>query len=169
MKCKNVYLLLITALITACSNNSIVYQSYDDEKIIHHSKMESVENISDYVIYLDKGDEILVQMTLDSNLAEIADEKTNLVLKQKIYFRFILPKGVDFEKLSSLSEDDKEGILKNVMIYLSSDANEWAPYTDINAVKQVLGIKGGSLSVGMGASKEEGVKIMLNVRTMHQG
>jgi len=169
MNFKFLYVFAIIPLAVACANNGIVYQSYENEKIIHYSQMENVEDISDYVIYLNKGDTILVKMTLDSNLAEIADEETNLVLKQKIYFRLILPEGVDFEKLSAISESDKKGILKNIMIYLSSDANEWAPYTDVNAVKQVLGIKGGSLSVGMGASKEEGIKIMLNVRTMHQG
>jgi len=166
MNFKFLYIFAIIPLVAACANNGIVYQSYENEKIIHYSQMENFEDISDYVIYLNKGDTILVKMSLDSNLAEIADEETNLVLKQKIYFRLILPEGVDLENLSTMNEAGKNDLLKNIMIYLSSDANKWAPYTDINTVKQVLGIKGGSISVGMGASKEEGIKIMLSATTM---
>jgi len=51
------------------------------------------------------------------------------------------------------------------MIYLSSDAKRWAPYTDIKVVEQVFGIRGGSVSFGMGVTKVEGIKIFLNLKT----
>jgi hypothetical protein len=51
------------------------------------------------------------------------------------------------------------------MIYLSSDAKSWAPYTDIKAAKKVFGIQGGSVSFGMGMTKEDGIRIFLNAKT----
>jgi len=51
------------------------------------------------------------------------------------------------------------------MIYLSPDAKSWVPYTDIKAVKKVFGMQGGSVSFGMGITKEDGLRIFLNART----
>ena len=64
-----------------------------------------------------------------------------------------------------MSEADKQKFIKEFMIYLSSDAKRWAPYTDIKAVEQVFGIKGGSFSFGMGISKEDGIRMSLNAKT----
>jgi hypothetical protein len=57
------------------------------EQKIHYSQMKNIENISNYAIYLDKGDKIPVKMTLDSELVDIADWKCDLILKQKVYFK----------------------------------------------------------------------------------
>jgi len=89
----------------------------------------------------------------------------NLILKQKVYFRLRIPEGINVENKSALSEEDKQIFFKNFMIYLSSDAKSWAPYTDIKAVKKVFGIQGGSVSFGMGITKQDGLSIYLNVKT----
>lgn len=100
-------------------------------------------------------------VNLDSELLDIVNEEINLVLKQKVYFRLRLPEGITAEKQSAMSEEDKQ----KIMIYLSSDAKRWAPYIDIKAVEQVFGIKGGSVSFGMGITKEDGIRIFLNAKT----
>ena len=51
------------------------------------------------------------------------------------------------------------------MIYLSLDAKNWAPYTDIKAVKKLFGIQGGAVSFGMGITKAHGLSIFLNAKT----
>ena len=160
------FILLITTVLAACATSNIVVQEFNAENIIHYSQMENTDDISNYAIYLDKGDTIKINMTLDSELAELANEETYLVLKQKIYFRIILPQGVDYKNIATMSEENKKNSLRNIMIFLSANAKNWAPYTDIRAVKQLFGLQGGSFSVGMGVTKEEGLKIQLHAATI---
>ena len=56
-------------------------------------------------------------------------------------------------------------ILRNILIYLSADAEDWIPYTDISAAAKAFGIKGGSISFGMGISEQNAIDIFLNVKT----
>ena len=78
----------------------------------------------------------------------------------------IFPQGVDYKNFATMSEKNRKNILRNIMIFLSTDAKNWAPYTDIHAVKQLFGLQGGSFSVGMGVTKEEGLKIQLHAATI---
>jgi hypothetical protein len=66
-------ILAMVSIIIGCANQRIIYQEYKPEQKIHYSQMKNIENISDYAIYLDKGDKIPVKMTLDSELVDIAD------------------------------------------------------------------------------------------------
>ena len=127
--------------------------------------MKNIENMSNYIVYLNKGDKIPLKMTLDSQILDIPNEEINLILKQKVYFRLRIPDGLNAENKAAMSEEDKQKFFKNFMIYLSSDAKRWAPYNDIKAVEQLFGIKGGSISFGMGITKEDGIKIFLNAKT----
>lgn len=158
-------ILMMLAIIVGCAKPSIIFQDFKSEQIIHYSQMKNIENISNYVVYLDKGDKIQLKMTLDSDVLDIANEEINLILKQKVYFRMRIPEDLNAENKSTMSKADKQKFFKNFMIYLSSDAKRWAPYTDIKAVEQVLGIKGGSVSFGMGITKVDGIRIFLNVKT----
>ena len=157
--------LMLLAMIAGFTEPSVIFQEFKSEQIIHYSQMKNVENISDYVVYLNEGDKIPLKMTLDSELLDIAHEEINLVLKQKVYFRYRLPEGINAENESALSEEDQQTLLKNVRIFLSSDAKNWTPYTDIKAVEQVFGLEGGSISFGMGITKEDGLRIFLNAKT----
>ena len=76
-----------------------------------------------------------------------------------------MPEGINVENKSAMSEEDKRKIFRNLMIYLSSDAKSWAPYTDIKALKKVFGIQRGSVSFGMGITKEDVIRIFLNAKT----
>lgn len=127
--------------------------------------MKNFENISDYIIYLNKGDRIPLRITLDSEFIDIDNEEINFILKQKIYFRLRIPEDIDAENNTKISEENKQEFFKNFMIYLSSDAKSWVPYTDINAVKKVFGIQVGSVSFGVGITKEDGLRIFLNAKT----
>jgi hypothetical protein len=156
---------MIMAIIVGCAKPGIIFQDFKTEQIIHYSQMKNIENISNYVVYLNKGYKIPLEMTLDSDVFDIANEEINLILKQKVYFRLRIPEGINAEKKSAMSEADKQKFIKEFLIYLSSDAKRWAPYTDIKAVEQVFGIKGGSVSFGMGITKEDGIRIFLNAKT----
>lgn len=157
-------LLLIT--IAGCTKQNIALQGFKkNEQIIHYSQTKNIENISNYVIYLDKGDKIPLRITLDSEVIEVDNEKINLVLKQKVYFRLRMPEGISAEYISAMSAENRHKFFKNLMIFISLDAKSWAPYTDIKAVKKVLGLKGGSVSFGVGITKQAGLEIFLNART----
>ena len=158
-------ILMMMAIITGCAKPSIIFQDIKTEQIIHHSQMKNIENISSYVVFLNKGDKIPLKMTFDSEVFDIANKEINLILKQKVYFRLRIPQGINAENKSAMSEEDKQRFLKNFMIYLSPDAKRWAPYTNIKAVEEVFGIKGGSFSFGMGVRKKDGIRIFLNAKT----
>ena len=158
-------ILMMMIIIVGCAKPSIIFQDFNTEQIIHYSQMKDIENISNYVVYLNKGDIIPLKMTLDSEILDIANEEINLILKQKVYFRLRIPEGINAENNSAMSEEEKQRIIKNIKMYLSSDAKMWALYTDIKAVEQAFGIKGGSVSFGMGITKEDGIRIFLNAKT----
>jgi hypothetical protein len=152
-------------IIVGCAKPSIIFQEFKTEQIIHYRQMKNIETISDYVVYLNKGDKIPLKMTLDSELIGIDNKKINLILKQKVYFRLRMPEGINAKNRSAISKEEKQEFFKNTMIYLSSDAKRWAPYTDIKAIEKVFGINGGSFSFGMGITKEDGITIFLNAKT----
>ncbi len=160
-----IIILMMMAIIAGCVKPSIIFQEFENEQIIHYRQMKNIENISNYVVYLNKGDKIPIKMILDSELLDITNEEIGLILKQRVYFRLIIPEGLTVENISAMSEEDKQIFYKNFMIYLSADAKNWAPYTDIKAVEHVFGIKGGSFSFGMNVTKENGIRIFLNAKT----
>lgn len=165
MNCRLFMILMMLTIIVCCTKPSIIVQDFKTEQMIHYSQMKNMENLSNYVVYLNKGDKIPLKMTLDSEVLDMDNEEINLILKQKIYFRLRIPEGIYAENESTMSEEDKRRFYKNFMIYLSADAKSWAPYTDIKAVQQIFGITGGSISFGIGITKEEGMKIFLNAKT----
>lgn len=165
MKYRFFVILAMVSVIIGCANQRIIYQGYKPELKIHYSQMKSLENIFDYAIYLDKGDKIPVKMTLDSELVDIADWKCDLVLKQKVYFRLKMPEDMNAKNKLSMSKDEKLIFLRNIMIYLSSDAEKWVPYTDISAAGKAFGIKGGSISFGMGITEQDAINIFINAKT----
>ena len=156
---------MILILITGCAKPGIINQEYKPEQTIHYTQVGTIENISDYIVYMNKGDIIPLRMTLDSHLVELVSEKIDLILKQKIYFRLNKQIDITAKSISSMSMANKEKLAKNIMIYLSPDAKRWVQYTDFKSVEKIIGIKGGAVSFGMGMDKKEGIKIFLNIKT----
>jgi len=159
-----IFFTIITA-IAGCSTKTALLPDFKDEQIIHYSQMKDKDDLSNYVMYLDKGDVLPVRISLDSGLFDTADEQVNLVCKQRVYFRFSIPAGMNAKKTTVMNEKEKQKLIKAFMIYLSPDAKRWALYTDIKSLEQLFGVKGGSFSFGMGITKENGLKVMLNMKT----
>jgi hypothetical protein len=158
-------ILAMVSIIIGCANQRIIYQEYKPKQKIHYSQMKIIEDISNYVFYLDEGDKIPLQLTLDSELVDIDDWRCDLILKQKVYFRLRMPEGfLDINKLP-MRENEKQMFFRNILIYMSADAEEWIPYTDIGAIAKAFGIKGGSTSFGVGITKKDAINIFLNVKT----
>jgi hypothetical protein len=156
-------------LLAGCAKPAIVVEEFEPEQIIHSSRIQNVDNVSDYVVYLDAGDRIPLKVNLDSSVVHVADHEIDLVLKRRIYFRLTLPDGVDTGDLEEMTEEERQKILRGLRVYLSPDAERWAPYTDLRAVKDVLGIAGGSVSFGMGISKEDGIGMVLTAAATDAG
>jgi hypothetical protein len=165
MNSKFFYILMMMTIIIGCAKPNIIFKDFKTDQIIHYSQLKSIESISNYVVYLNKGDKISLKMTLDSEILDIANEEIDLILKQKVYFRLRMPDGINSKKISAMSEENKQKLFKNIMIYISPDAKIWAPYTDIKAVAQIFGIKGGSFSFGMGIMKNGRITIFLKAKT----
>lgn len=168
MKSRLSVLSITIILIAGCAKPGIVLQDYEPEQIIHYSQMQNVENLSSTIVYLNAGDAIPVKMTLDSELLDIKHEDIHIILKQKMFFRTIIPESFDTEDLSAMSEQERQRFYKSFKIYLSSDSKRWALYTDIKAIEQIFGIKGGAFSFGMGVTKEEGLKLILSAKINSQ-
>ncbi len=162
MKSSFSILLITITLIAGCTKPGIVLQDYEPDQMIHYSQMQNVENLSGCIVYLSAGDAIPVKMKLDSELFDITHEDIYLILKRKMFFRAIIPEGFDTEDLSVMSEQERQRFYKSFKIYLSSDSKRWALYTDIKAIEQIFGIKGGAFSFGMGLTREEGLEIFLS-------
>jgi hypothetical protein len=165
MKLRYFTIITLIIMIVGCTKQNIILQDFGPEKTVHYSDIKNIEKISDYAIFLEKGDKIPVKMSLDSELVDIADWKCDLVLKQKVYFRLKLPEDINAKNKLSMSKNEKRLFLRNTMIYLSADAKRWVPYTDIRAAEKTFGIKGGSISFGMGITKQDGINIFLNAKT----
>jgi len=164
-------ILIMFSIVLGCANQRIIRQEYKPEQKIHYSQMKTIDNISNYVFYLDEGDIIPLQLTLDSELVDIDDWKCDLILKQKVYFRLKMPEGTQDINTLPISENERQMFLKNILIYLSADAERWIPYTDVSAAAKAFGIKGGSISFGMGITEQDAINIFLNVKTnkRHRG
>ena len=175
---KKLTILTLFLLIAGCAGTNIIKKEFRPENTVHYSrldKLESIPALNTYAIYLDKGDRFPLEFSLDTDMIEIADRKIDIVAKQKLFFMLKIPEklskeelsgleDLSKEKISEMSESDKRKFFANFMLYISKDAAEWAPVSDIKAIKKVFGSKGGTISFGMGMSKKEGIWSYLNVK-----
>ena len=65
--------------------------------------------------------------------------------------------------MSKMSDAEKGKYLRNLM--LSRDAIHWAPLVNRKAMKEVLGIKGASIALGLGMTQKEGIRSSLKIKT----
>ena len=91
MNYKFFVILIFLSINYSCAKSNIIIQNFETEQIVHCSQIDTIDNINNYVVYLNKGDMIPIKMTLDSEILDIANEEIHLVLKQKVYFRLKLP------------------------------------------------------------------------------
>ena len=180
MNIKKLVVLISVFTIAGCAKTNMVTKEFKPEHIIHYSKLQQLANVANlhsYVVYLNKGDTFPLELSLDTGIIRSADNKIDLVAEQKLYFRVKMPENLSKqelaeleslskEKLSEMTESDREEFFKNYMIYISKDAINWAPLNDIRAMKELIGTKGGTISLGMGMTNKDGIWSYLNVETI---
>lgn len=177
---KKITVLFFILAISGCANNNIITKEFNPEQIVHYSelrKLKETSSLNNCVVYLDRGDMLPLEISLDTDIIGIEDEKVNVVAKQKLFLMLKMPENLSKvelleleslskEQLSKMSEADKRKFYANFMLYISKDATEWAPISDIQSIKKVFGSKskGGTISFGMGMTKKEGIWSYLGVK-----
>jgi len=173
---KNVFLLILLVCTAGCGGNNIVVKKFDPSHVVHVRTLEKLDNITDlknYAGYLDKGDTFPLKLEIDNDIIGVNQKAIDIAMKQKLYFMVKMPENPTKEELTrvekldfdSMSDSERESFFKRYMLYVGTDAEHWAPMSDGRALKNVLGIKGGTFSVGFGMDQKEGVKSVLTVKT----
>ncbi len=169
-------MLILLVLVSGCGGNNIVVKKFEPSHIRHVRELEKLDNIAelkDYAGYLDKGDTFPLKLDIDNNILGVNQRYIDILIKQRLYFMMKLPENPTKEELAKLEKLDFENMSKSeqeyffsrYMLYVGTDAEHWAPMYDGRALKRVLGIKGGTFSLGFGMDKKEGVKSVLTVKT----
>jgi hypothetical protein len=173
---KKTFVLLLLLLAAGCSGNNIVVRKFDSAHVRQCRELQKLDNMADlknYAGYLDKGDTFPLALNVDNNIIGVSQKSIDMVMKQKLYFMVKMPENPTKEELeklenfdwNSMSKSEQEKFFERYMLYVSVDAEHWAPMYDGKALKHVLGIKSGTLSFGIGMDKKEGVKSVLTVKT----
>ncbi len=167
---KDIVAVLFLVFLSGCATCRLTVHEFESDKIIHHSKVGQIENLrafNEYAIYFDNGDAFPLDLDIDTNFIKAADDSIDLVFKKKIYLRMKVSEDISDDTLTDLENLDKQGItkisdkqraelLKNITIFISTDAKNWAPIYNMKGVKKVLGFKKGSFSLGLGITKTDG-------------
>lgn len=158
---KKVVIIVMLVLLAGCTmaDHSIV-KEFGANQTIHYSRMSEIKDgdIARYSIYFEAGDKIPVVVNIDSEIASANNEKINLTLVKRLYFRVFIPAGFD-----DMDEAHKKTAAKDIMVYMSLDNIHWAPSNDIHAMKESLGIKKGSITIGAGITKDSGVNMGIDI------
>ena len=116
---------MMMTIIVGCAKSNIIFKDFKTDQIIHYSQMKNIKTISNYVVYLNKGDKIPLKMTLDSEILDIANEEINLILKQKVYFRLRMPDGINSKRISAMSEENKQKLFKFLGMVMVDVVSIW--------------------------------------------
>lgn len=174
---RKIILLVLFVFAAGCGGNDIVVRKFEPSHIRHVSELEKLDNVAelkDYAGYLDKGDTFPLKLDIDSNILGVNQKSLDIMIKQRLYFMVKLPENPTKEELARLekldfdkmTKSEMDSFFRRYMLYVGTDAEHWAPMYDGRALKQVLGIKGGTFSLGFGMDKKEGVKSVLSVKTV---
>lgn len=177
---RNALFLIVLVSLCGCAQHHIVHQELTSAQIRPLSELKTVNDIrvlNNQASYLDRGEAVPLQLSIDSEWLGLRQDHVDLIAKRRIYFRFSVPEdmsgermerllSLDAQKLSNMSDAEREQLFKDVMLYLSSDAVHWAPLNDTKALKEVFELQGGSVSLGMGMNATEGVWTSLALRVL---
>jgi hypothetical protein len=175
---KKLVILIPFLLAMGCAQTNVVVKEFPSDHIIHFNAFQKLDNpsiLDTYAVYLEKGDTFPLELSLNSDILGFFEKKVNMVVKERIYFRLKMPLNITKEKLSELknlsketlsnmSESDREQFFKDFMVYVSKDGIHWAACNDLDGIKGLFGIKGGSISLGMGMNEKDGVWSFLNIK-----
>ena len=166
------FLTMLTAVaLTGCAKPAIITSAAEPGHTLHISRYRELNDpqaINNAVGYLNPGDVLPVKLTLTNEWFDTRQSQIDLIAKQKIYFRVCLSKdmtqealdrllSLDHEKLAAMSEKEKQHLFKDTMLYAGKDGKHWAPIKDPAALKQLFGIEGGMMSIGLSINSKEGI------------
>lgn len=174
---KKMTLLFLFVFAAGCGGTNIVVKKFEPSHIRHVRELEKLDNVAElknYAGYLDKGDIFPLKLDIDNNILGVNQKSIDILIKQRLYFMVKVPENPTKEELARLekldfdkmSKAELESFFSRYMLYVGTDAEHWAPMYDGRALKQVLGIKSGTFSLGFGMDKKEGVKSVLTVKTV---
>lgn len=92
------------------------------------------------IFLINKGQSIPVKFNFSSPIAKLNPGKNTLMFTQDTYL-----------------------LVSSTKMRISTDGESWADIHDFQALKSLLGYKNGTLSVGLGANKEEGTQISIDI------
>lgn len=177
------YLVVLISLIAlaGCAGPQVMRQTYPPEQILHLNQFRNLKDadaITRHVAYLDEGEIIPLKIKIESDLIGVYQDQVDLILKKKTYFRVTLPPNMsrqdlekiltlDQERLANLSQNEKKALFKGIMLYISPDASRWAPLDNKKAIKEVFGLGGGEMSLGLAISETDGIWALF-VLTIHK-
>ena len=175
-----VFVLALVLLMTGCVSSKVLTKPSSAEKMIHYSELptlgESI-NLNNYVLYVNAGESIPLKISMETDFMEFGQDHVDIVAKQKLYFMIKMPEDLTSEELARLSKLEardfsemtprqRRKFMKNYMLFVSKDAEHWAPLYGSKAYRQVLGFRGGMLSFGVMASTTDGLGASLDIRTV---
>ena len=172
--------LSVILAITGCSGQKVLVKPAGTEKMIHFSDLkgwDETKNLNGYVVYVNEGDTIPLKISMESDFMEFKQDRIDLVAKEKLYFMIKMPEDLtaeelarlnqfDFRDFTNMSHQEQSAFLKDYMLYVSKDAQRWAPLYGGRAYREVLGFKKGLISFGVGASSKDGLEANLDIRTV---
>jgi hypothetical protein len=177
---KKLIILIPFLLAMGCAQTNVVVMEFQPDHILHFNAFQKLDDpsiLNTYAGYLEKGDTFPLELSLNSDIIGFLEKKVNIVVKERVYYRLIMPSHITKEKLSEfknlsretvskMSDSDRQEFLKDFMVYVSKDGTHWAAYNDLATMKDLFGIKGGSLSLGMGMSEKDGIWSFLNIEML---
>ena len=112
-----------------------------------------------------RGDSIPLQIGINTGVASLQEKILHLQLKQDCYLLFTLP---DRELACYRRTTDpaaRKKLLRQMRILASGDGKKWAPLSSWRHLKQVFGIRQGTISAGLEISPETGLTATLQLLT----
>ena len=175
---RRIAMLIILVVLTGCAGPRVLEKQYAPGNILPLDRFLALKDpaaINSHATYLDTGDTIPLKLDVKNDLFGLVQKQVDLVAKQKIFFRVTLPEDMSEEKLSQLlsltperlsemTPSEKQALFKDMMLSASKDGEHWAPLNDIRAMKEIFGIKGGELSLGLAMSETEGVWAVFSMK-----
>lgn len=173
-------LLIPLFLMSGCASGPrVLERSYPADHVVPLRQLGEIQDVTvlnDMAVYLEQGETFPLEIAVDTGLFTVAQKKVDVVVKRRVYvsIRFdenMSPerqaelRGMSREKMETMTEAERARLLGEVMLFLSPDARHWAPLTDMDAIKQVFGIQGGSLSLGLGMTLKDGLWGYVTMKT----
>jgi hypothetical protein len=166
--------------LTGCAAQKVLVKAANPEKMIHFSDLKGWDenkNLNGYVVYVDKGETIPLKISMESDFMDFKQHRIDLVAKQKLYFMIKMPENLTAAQMARLKQfslqdflkmnrQERSAFLKDYMLFVSKDAEHWAPLYGGRAYHEVLGFKKGLISFGMMAGTTDGLEANLNIRTV---